>query len=186
MFHKILRNIFYIVSILRSKIKLKTYSFIYSGFKYEKGVRIDRGVRIVITDGGKLFIGENTYVDRFTNFRINGGNLKISRNSYIGEFCYFASNTKVSIGEGALIASHVVIRDNQHRFSDTSIPIYLQGNDSEAVEIGDNVWIGTKASVLMGVVIGENTIIGAHALVNSNLEPDYICAGIPCKPLRKR
>ena len=158
----------------------------YNNIHFCKDVVLHEGVKIAITDGGSLNIGEKTCIDRFTNIRVNGGHVTIGANSYIGDFCYVASNKNISIGKGALIASHVVIRDNQHKCDDISTPIHLQGNDCQEVSIGENVWLGTKVSVLKGVSIGRNTIIGAHSLVNKNLDQDFICAGTPCRQLRKR
>lgn len=54
------------------------------------------------------------------------------------------------------------------------------------VIIEENVWIGTKATILNGVIVGNGSIIGAHSLVNRNIEPGLIVGGIPVKVLKKR
>ena len=53
------------------------------------------------------------------------------------------------------------------------------------VIIGDNVWVGTKASILKGVSIGSNAVIGAHALVNSDVADRATVGGIPARELGK-
>lgn len=53
------------------------------------------------------------------------------------------------------------------------------------INVGDNVWIGANVSVLPGVTIGTNTIIGAGSVVNKDIPEGVIAAGIPCKVIRK-
>lgn len=51
--------------------------------------------------------------------------------------------------------------------------------------MGDNVWIGANVSVLPGVSIGSNTIIGAGSVVNKDIPDGVIVAGVPCKVICK-
>ena len=53
------------------------------------------------------------------------------------------------------------------------------------VHIGSNCWIGAGAIILPGVTIGDNTIIGAGSIVTSDIPPDVIAVGNPCKIMRK-
>ncbi len=55
----------------------------------------------------------------------------------------------------------------------------------EAVRIGKNVWIGGGATILPGVTIGDNSIVGAGAVVTKDVEADTIVVGNPARPLRK-
>lgn len=49
------------------------------------------------------------------------------------------------------------------------------------IEIKDNVFIGKGTTILRGVTIGENTIVGACSLVNKSLEPNSVYGGVPAK-----
>ena len=51
--------------------------------------------------------------------------------------------------------------------------------------IGDNVFIGANTTVLYGVHIGNNVIIGAGSVVSKDLPDGVVAAGIPCKPIGK-
>lgn len=53
------------------------------------------------------------------------------------------------------------------------------------ITVGDNVWIGANVSVLPGVTIGSDTIIGAGSVVNRDIPSGVIAAGNPCKVIRK-
>ena len=49
--------------------------------------------------------------------------------------------------------------------------------------IGKNVWIGAGATVLPGVTVGDNAVIGAGSVVTKNVEADTVVAGNPAKPI---
>lgn len=52
------------------------------------------------------------------------------------------------------------------------------------IRIGNNVWIGGGVSVLPGVTIGDNTMIGAGSVVTRNIPPGVVAAGNPCRVIR--
>lgn len=54
-------------------------------------------------------------------------------------------------------------------------------NSSGKVTIGNNIYFGTNVTVLKGVTIGDNCIIGAHSLVTHDIPSDSVAAGIPCR-----
>jgi acetyltransferase-like isoleucine patch superfamily enzyme len=80
----------------------------------------------------------------------------------------------------------VSIRDYDHRFADLAVPVRLQGLITAPVVIGNNVWLGSKVSVLRGVRIGDNAIIGAGAVVTHDIPANAIAAGVPARVLRYR
>jgi acetyltransferase-like isoleucine patch superfamily enzyme len=53
------------------------------------------------------------------------------------------------------------------------------------VAIGDNVWIGTKATVLRGVTVEDGAVIGAHALVVDTVERRTVVGGVPAKLIKR-
>jgi acetyltransferase-like isoleucine patch superfamily enzyme len=54
------------------------------------------------------------------------------------------------------------------------------------VTIGDNVWMGARVTVLPGVTIGENAVIGAGSVVTKDIPPNAIAVGNPAQVLRLR
>ena len=50
----------------------------------------------------------------------------------------------------------------------------------------DNVWITTNVTILPGVTIGENTIIGAGSVVTRDIPANVYAAGNPCRVIKKR
>ena len=63
---------------------------------------------------------------------------------------------------------------NNHIFDSIDIPIRIQGFSSDTVEIGDRCWIGSNVTILKGVSIGENSVIGANSLIYQNIPPNSI------------
>ncbi len=59
-------------------------------------------------------------------------------------------------------------------------------SDDPGVVIEDDVWIGTRAIILAGARIGEGAVIAAGAVVNSDVPPYAIAAGVPARVLRYR
>ncbi|NET30847.1 MAG: hypothetical protein F6K19_02435, partial [Cyanothece sp. SIO1E1] len=64
--------------------------------------------------------------------------------------------------------------------------INKQPNQTAAIEIGDDVWIGTGAKILKGVRIGIGAVIAAGALVKDDVEAYAIVGGIPAKKISER
>ena len=90
------------------------------------------------------------------------------------------------IGENCLIAELVSIRDHDHAFLSTNIPIRDQGFTIKPVSIGKNVWIAAKASIVKGVTIGDNVIVGANAVVCHDIPANAIAVGVPARVIRMR
>ncbi|WP_455482771.1 DapH/DapD/GlmU-related protein [Haemophilus parahaemolyticus] len=53
------------------------------------------------------------------------------------------------------------------------------------MRIGKNVWIGSNATILAGVTIGDGTVIAAGALVNKDVPPMVVVGGVPAKIIKK-
>ena len=89
-------------------------------------------------------------------------------------------DAKTMIGKNVYIAPNVGIITSNHDLNNHDD--HLPGKD---VSIGDDCWIGMNAVILPGVVLGENTIVGAGAVVTKSFpEGDCILAGNPAKKIR--
>ena len=58
-------------------------------------------------------------------------------------------------------------------------PIKEQELSKKPIIVGKNVWLGAKVTVLAGAVIGDDVVIGAHAVVRGTLPPGSVAVGIP-------
>lgn len=99
---------------------------------------------------------------------------------------YACISGKVCCGDGVRIASLVSIVGFNHGFDDPNIPINSQPHEIKGIVIGDDVWIGANAVILDGVTIGNGAVIAAGAVVNKDVPPLAIMAGVPAKLVRRR
>jgi acetyltransferase-like isoleucine patch superfamily enzyme len=84
---------------------------------------------------------------------------------------------RIEIGEHVMIGRNVTIRDNNggHYLSQQGY------KDTRPVIIGNHVWLCEGCTVMAGVKIGDGAIIGAHAVVYSNVPPFSLVSGNPAK-----
>lgn len=112
-----------------------------------------------------------------------GVNISIGNNFYANHNCTILDGASVSFGDNVFIAPNCV-------FSTAGHPIDVEQRNKGLeialpITVGDNVWIGTNVSVLPGVIIGSNTVIGAGSVVNKDIPSGVVAAGNPCKVIRK-
>lgn len=113
----------------------------------------------------------------------------IGNHCNIGEYSHISAINKISIGDGLLTGRFVYIGDNSHgslSWEEANMPPAKRPLKSKGeIIIGQNVWIGDKTSILGGVTIGDNVIIGAGAMVTHNIPSNCIVAGIPARIVKQ-
>lgn len=177
------------VRLSTSKARIRYAPF----FKTAKGVRINRDVRVkpfyrLTAQTGNVLrinLGHAVSIGAGTLFQ-GSGNISMKSRSFCGERCVFGCNSSISIGRDVMIAQNATLRDTDHVFDSTDIPMIDQGIKSEPILVEDDVWIGHGAVVLKGVTIGQGAVIAAGAVVNKNVPPFTIVGGIPAKIIGKR
>ena len=112
-----------------------------------------------------------------------GSNISIGNNFYTNHNCTILDGAKVTFGDNVFIAPNVVFSSAGHAIDAEQRAKGLE--IALPINVGDDVWIGANVSVLPGVSIGSNTIIGAGSVVNKDIPEGVIAAGIPCKVIRK-
>jgi acetyltransferase-like isoleucine patch superfamily enzyme len=99
---------------------------------------------------------------------------------FINEGVQITCASKIIIGKECAIARDVVIRDYDGHMVD--IPGYEK---AKPINIGNHVWIGSRAMVLKGVTIGDGTIVAAGSVVTKDLPSKCIAAGVPAKVIKE-
>jgi acetyltransferase-like isoleucine patch superfamily enzyme len=111
-----------------------------------------------------------------------GDSVGLNWNVHIGAI------NRIEIHDNVLIGSHVLITDHSHGFlqpCDLSEPPRLRRLFSKGpVIIENDVWIGEGACILSGVRVGRGAVIGANAVVTSDVPPGGIVGGVPAKVIK--
>jgi acetyltransferase-like isoleucine patch superfamily enzyme len=103
----------------------------------------------------------------------------------IGRGSGIVGHFSISIGDDVWTGHHVYITDQNHGYEDVSRPISQQTQPELPVVIGDGSWLGFGSVVLPGVTIGKHCVIGANAVVTSDI-PDYsVAVGVPARVIRR-
>jgi len=111
--------------------------------------------------------------------------VSIGKNTTVGYHTYIFASEEITIGNDCLIAPFVYIVDSDHNIEKEKL-INQQPNTIAAINIGNDVWIGTGAKILKGVSIGDGAVIAAGALVKDDVAPYTIVGGIPAKKISER
>ena len=112
-----------------------------------------------------------------------GSNITIGDNFYTNHNCTILDGAKVTFGNNVFIGPNVVFTTAGHAIDSEQRAKGLE--IALPITVGDDVWIGANVSVLPGVSIGSNTIIGAGSVVNKDIPDGVIAAGVPCKVIRR-
>lgn len=154
---------------------------------------------------GQVHIGKNVYIgDQVSLIVEPGATLSIADNSFIGESCYIkcfggtvsighdvSINSKsfingcggVSIGDNTRIGTQSIIIASNHKFGEPDL-LVKDAITKQGVMLGENIWLGARVTVLDGVVIPNDSVIGACSLVSKPLPESGVYVGIPAKKIK--
>jgi acetyltransferase-like isoleucine patch superfamily enzyme len=191
---KVLKRIIFIIQ--KPIDYLTTYILLFvNGAKFST-FKSNGVPKVNVSLGGSLFIGENLKMNNRENANPIGrfnkcsiivgekGVLKIGNNLGMSSTAIFCSNV-ITIGNNVRIGGNVVIYDTDfHSLNpdDRNNSKLDKSNTKTApVFLEDNCFIGAHSTILKGVIIGENSIIGACSVVTKSIPKNEIWAGNPAK-----
>ena len=150
---------------------------------FGKKISLGAGVFIRTFDGGKITIGNNVSIEQGVEIVAQGSSILIGDNVFIGRGCQIIAKKFISIGDDSQIASYCVIRDANHQINLKHL-VRLQHHDVSPIVIGQDVWIGTQTSIIMGAKINDGCVVGANSLINKELVGYGVYVGSPAKLLK--
>lgn len=119
----------------------------------------------------------------YAGTRFTGTDVVIGAGTFINQECYFdVGQTSLRIGRDCNFGPQVGIFSMTHRIH--SGGGYERTSEHRPVRIGDRVWIGARATVLPGVTIGDDVVIGAGALVTVDCLEPGVYVGMPARLVR--
>lgn len=109
-----------------------------------------------------------------------GKNIHLGRNVFINSGCRFQDQGGIYIGDNVLIGHNVVLATLNHEENPEK-----RGNlIPSPIRIGNDVWIGSNATILPGVKVGDGAIIAAGAVVTKDVGQNAVVAGVPARYIR--
>lgn len=113
----------------------------------------------------------------YTDF---GKNITFGKDVFINSGCHFQDQGGITIGNGSLIGHNVVLATINHDLDQKN----NRKNHYLPIKIGDHVWIGSNATILPGVTIGDWAVVAAGAVVTHDVPTMTVVSGIPAKVLK--
>lgn len=113
----------------------------------------------------------------YTDF---GKNIRIGKQVFINACCHFQDHGGIRLGDGCQIGHNVVFATLNHGLA----PETRHTTYPAPIVLGKNVWVGSNATILQGVTIGDNAVIGAGAVVTHDIPAGVIAAGVPARVIR--
>ncbi len=166
-----INKFFHLVSLLFG-VKGTRYTFLSDIFESSR-------VILLRLSGAK--IGKNSYL-RSNLFITNPRLLTIGENSGISRNASLFLYKELIIGSNVQIGSNLTIHTAEHILDQKlDKPIIERGEKYKGVVIGSNVYIGSNVTILLGVKIGDGTVIAAGSVVINSLDGGFIYAGVPAK-----
>lgn len=120
-----------------------------------------------------------------------GANIHVGKGCFINYHCIFLDVAPITLGNGVWIGANVTLATPSHPFlAEERLPAeYPDGRHdleyAEPITIKDGCWICSSVTICGGVTIGENSIVAAGAVVNRDVPPNSLVAGVPARVIRK-
>lgn len=133
-----------------------------------------------------IIIGKDVFIGRNSIILCTDGDIHIDDNVSIGFNCEVMSANYVHLGKKVLLSSYCYLNAATHDFSRTDIPVVDQESTGDRIILEQNAWLAANVTVLDGVTIGRDAIVGAGAVVTRNIPPLTIAVGVPAKAIRSR
>lgn len=106
-----------------------------------------------------------------------GKNIMVGEHVFINACCHFQDHGGVTIGDGCQIGHNVVFATLNHGLD----PEKRASTYPAPIVLGKNVWVGSNATILQGVTIGDNSVVAAGAVVTKDVEPNTVVGGVPAR-----
>jgi maltose O-acetyltransferase len=112
-----------------------------------------------------------------------GSHIAIGSRTFLNYDCVLLDVAPIRIGAACQLATRVQLLTATHPVDPE--PRRLGWESADPIELGDNVWLGGGAVVCPGVSIGEDTVVGAGAVVTRDLPAGVVAAGVPARVVRE-
>lgn len=132
--------------------------------------------------------GAGSSYDPLTSVVSGYGDIYLGRNVFIGPHAYLSTDgVQITIGDDTVIGPGLYLIAGDHEFSIPGVLFHdSERGRNEPINIGCNVWIGARTTILKGVTVGNGAIIAAGSVVTRDVVPMAVVVGAPARFRRWR
>ena len=110
-----------------------------------------------------------------------GKNISVGEGVFINACCHFQDHGGVTLGDGCQIGHNVVFATLNHEL----LPERRNVTHPAPIVLGKKVWVGSNATILQGVTIGDNAVVAAGAVVTKDVPANTIVGGVPARVIKR-
>ena len=125
-----------------------------------------------IDDRAHFIVGTNVICRNFENFHVSSGKVILHDGVFINNSCSFNCMERIEIGAGTMMGEGVRFYDHDHIYTTETIEKWQW--TTAPIRVGRDCWIGSNVTILKGVTIGDNTIIGAGCLIRNDVPSNSV------------
>ena len=151
--------------------------------KIGKQVYIGDQVSLIVEKGAALHIADHSFIGESCYIKCFGGQIEIGRDVSINSKSFINGCGGVKIGDNTRIGTQSIIIASNHKFDDPDV-LVKDAITKQGVQLGENIWLGARVTVLDGVQIANDTVIGACSLVTKPLIESGLYVGVPAKKIK--
>jgi len=173
-------------------------AFYLNGATVQKGLNVNGFIQVYVTRRGQLSIGESLSLNSGPKHNVIGrqqkcifwveGHCRIGNNVGMSATALIC-NAEISIGDNVLIGGNTVIYDTDFHNLDPESRLDkasdLKSAPRAPVRIGNSVFIGAHTTILKGITIGDNAVVGACSVVTKDIPANEVWAGNPAKLIKR-
>ena len=125
-----------------------------------------------INNKADLIVGSNVICRNFENFHVSSGKLILHDGVFVNNSCSFNCMERIEVGNGTMMGEGVRFYDHDHVYTAEKIEKWQWS--TAPIRVGRDCWIGSNVTILKGVTIGDNTIIGAGCLIRNDIPANSV------------
>ena len=167
-------------------IQNRRYIQIGSGTVIKDSCVIDGWGKQGLNIGARCSIGIGSILRVSGSTAVCGYGIKLGKNVGLSDYCHVQGGGGVVIGDDTICGPYVSFHPENHGTEDIGTPIRKQTSNYKGISVGKNCWIGAKATLLDGCIIGDNCIVAAGSVVNKKFDDNLVIGGVPAKVLKHR
>ncbi len=133
-----------------------------------------------------VHLGNDVLIGRHSILSGTDASIELGDFVSMGPNCYLRTGSFIRIGSNVSIGPYAALIAGEHAFEDLDRPILKQARLSRGITVENGAWLGARCTVLDGVTVGSDAIVGAGSVVREDVPPRAIAAGVPARVVRFR